>query len=130
MWISWKHFPYNLEQILFHIQYFQWGQVVFSVSVWQDRVSIAKDCSRYFWKVSRCSQKKYIDTDTLLLKKKVSTGCPGTFKPFWEGYYSAVGRATGLVLVYSGSGRFKVFKRELSSCSRFYIFVSCCSFTI
>ena len=38
-----------------------------------------------------------------------STDCPGAFDPFLEGYYSAVGRATGQVVVYSGRGRFKVF---------------------
>jgi len=37
------------------------------------------------------------------------TDCPGAFDPFLEGYYSAVGRATGQVVVYSGRGRFKVF---------------------
>ena len=38
-----------------------------------------------------------------------STDCPGAFDPFLEGYYSAMGRATGQVVVYSGRGRFKVF---------------------
>ena len=42
-------------------------------------------------------------------KMMLHTDCPGAFDPFLEGYYSAVGRATGQVVVYSGRGRFKVF---------------------
>ena len=39
----------------------------------------------------------------------IYTDCPGAFDPFLEGYYSAVGRATGQVVVYSGRGRFDNF---------------------
>ena len=37
------------------------------------------------------------------------TDCPATLITLCEGYYSAVGGATGQVVVYSGRGRFAIF---------------------
>ena len=39
----------------------------------------------------------------------LNTDCPATLDTLCEGYYSAVGGATGQVVVYSGRGRFAIF---------------------
>ena len=39
----------------------------------------------------------------------IYTDCPATLSTLCEGYYSAMGGATGLVMVYSGRGRFGIF---------------------